>query len=803
MASSRLNSTQEQIPSSAGRSRRRSSALSCAECRRLKLKCSRDFPCSNCVKKGCGAICPDGSLTTGKGNRFVLANTEALHEKIELLSNRVRQLEDALAQVYSSQSRHQHPLLREDLLMIKQPLERESVDTNAPIHEADEEAIEVVDSLDSLAIARHGGATFFGHTANSWYFLQNEAGLGEEDSESPGLQLPTDIPWLSYTFPWGPSLSQSTEDVREVVYRLLPDPPRAQKLVDLYYRHAAWMYMPISEAEFYQPIFSRFYSNDISPDEGTIECHKLAVLYMVLALGSLLDLESTPHSFEAAQYYGLGRAALSIGSVFAEPSVTAIQALLLSCHFMFLSNIEGPRWASMGLVVKLAQSVGLHRDGGKWRLNPEETQQRRSLMWEIYTYDSWQSLTFGRPPSFALSHIDCQMAHDITKNDRGEIEMSFAAWKHRFSAECLSLVHDQVFCARAASYATLQKLHKVVSNFYVPPSLRVPGFGGTVESEPPSTQLTMQRYVGFAIKEITLFYMHRGFFARALEDNPEDPLSSKYGPSVLAAYNSARSFVGLIQSLYSQHPELTPRMWFLYSHVFSCAIVLGAIPTKCPGMAFTQSALSNLATACTLFEHLGQNPRAQQVLPILLKLKERALASVAEHQSNASPTTNRLSPGAVSVKDENDEWATLGGKSRLVSRKSTHAPISPSTDTLYDFHSRSPTSAGSPASTEPTPPPTFQQIPMPWQGYSTGEAEPYPSYTMPSAPWQDPAVGMLVPPNMAIDMPPPQSFPTYEPILFPKGAFVPQLISPVGAPLESGADVTESWRTFLAQFNHV
>ena len=31
-----------------------------------------------------------------------------------------------------------------------------------------------------------------------------------------------------------------------------------------------------------------------------------------------------------------------------------------------------------------------------------------------------------------------------------------------------------------------------------------------------------------------IFYMHRGFFARAIEDHPDDPLGSKYAASVLA-----------------------------------------------------------------------------------------------------------------------------------------------------------------------------------------------------------------------------------------------------------------------------
>jgi hypothetical protein len=69
-----------------------------------------------------------------------------------------------------------------------------------------------------------------------------------------------------------------------------------------------------------------------------------------------------------------------------------------------------------------------------------------------------------------------------------------------------------------------------------------------------------------------LFYMHRGYFAQALEDSPTDPMGSKFAPSVLGAYSSACSFVGLIESLFKQHPGLTERMWFLLTHVFSCAV---------------------------------------------------------------------------------------------------------------------------------------------------------------------------------------------------------------------------------------
>ena len=140
---------------------------------------------------------------------------------------------------------------------------------------------------------------------------------------------------------------------------------------------------------------------------------------------------------------------------------------------------------------------------------------------------SCQSLTFGRPSSFPLSSIDCEMAYDTSQNEVGELEMScksiptginfkystiseVSAWKHRFSSQCLSIVHEQAFGARTPNYKVIQELDKKVRGFYIPPSLQVPGFSGkpaTIspgETEVPSLQLTMQRYTTWAIKEISM-----------------------------------------------------------------------------------------------------------------------------------------------------------------------------------------------------------------------------------------------------------------------------------------------------------
>jgi hypothetical protein len=60
-----------------------------------------------------------GVLVSGKGTRFILANTEQLHTKIHDMSDRIRHLEEALESLQSQCSPEPHPLLRPEFLGIK------------------------------------------------------------------------------------------------------------------------------------------------------------------------------------------------------------------------------------------------------------------------------------------------------------------------------------------------------------------------------------------------------------------------------------------------------------------------------------------------------------------------------------------------------------------------------------------------------------------------------------------------------------------------------------------------------------
>jgi len=109
--------------------------------------------------------------------------------------------------------------------------------------------------------------------------------------------------------------------------------------------------------------------------------------------------------------------------------------------------------------------------------------------------------------------------------------------------------------------------------------------------------------------------------------------------------------------------------------MFSCAIVLGSIVTRCPSMSLAPSALVQLDSACELFSKAAPGFRAGKVLEIMLRLQAKAHMSLDDYRKGKGSTLGRhiTSEPATPVDDE-DELSTLGGKTRLVAKKEPQSP---------------------------------------------------------------------------------------------------------------------------------
>ncbi len=150
----------------------------------------------------------------------------------------------------------------------------------------------------------------------------------------------------------------------------LPPQTRAWGLCETYMEHLTWWSRPIKRDELIDdilvPIYNckkdptkRSYHRDATDDEDKCP-HSLAVLFFVFALGSLVDLTLPPCSAEAELYYRLGRAAISLRSVFDSAEIQTVQALTLMGQYHSLCTqrytLESA-WRIMSLASKLAQSV--------------------------------------------------------------------------------------------------------------------------------------------------------------------------------------------------------------------------------------------------------------------------------------------------------------------------------------------------------------------------------------------------------------------------------------------------------------
>ncbi|KAI1340630.1 c6 zinc finger domain-containing protein [Xylariaceae sp. FL0016] len=119
------------------------------------------------------------------------------------------------------------------------------------------------------------------------------------------------------------------------------------------------------------------------------------LLYTVLALGAWCLDEGIPDLDDELYHQ-----ALSLGedeSLFETANLTFVQALVL------LSNLsqkrDKPNTGSnfLGLAVRMALSLGLHRELPNWNISLFQREMRRRAWWGLYLFDSGAGTTFGRP----------------------------------------------------------------------------------------------------------------------------------------------------------------------------------------------------------------------------------------------------------------------------------------------------------------------------------------------------------------------------------------------------------------------
>lgn len=97
-------------------------------------------------------------------------------------------------------------------------------------------------------------------------------------------------------------------------------------------------YNPIPEESFDFEVFQQFYGPSVpSTAEDPLLSHRLSLMFLVLAIGTLMDTAIPAYDIEAEKYFQLSRAALFSESFVDSPTINAVQALV--SHLIKSSHI--------------------------------------------------------------------------------------------------------------------------------------------------------------------------------------------------------------------------------------------------------------------------------------------------------------------------------------------------------------------------------------------------------------------------------------------------------------------------------
>lgn len=128
------------------------------------------------------------------------------------------------------------------------------------------------------------------------------------------------------------------------------------------------------------------------------------LLNTILALGAWSIGDDT--SDLDISFYQEARKCLQQASVFETGNLTLVQALLLLSNYAQKRDKPNTGWNYLGLAVRMAMSLALHKEFPYWKISLFQREFRRRIWWGVFIFDSGAAKTFGRP---ILLPEDCIM----------------------------------------------------------------------------------------------------------------------------------------------------------------------------------------------------------------------------------------------------------------------------------------------------------------------------------------------------------------------------------------------------------
>lgn len=445
---------------------------SCAECHRRKHRCDRNIPCQPCLDRGLGDSCrpfQDGDEFGDQRDRLKrledlvegLARAHATLSEdfhafrqgksggagsLKLLGEAVASAsaagsglmtptgqrdEDAKSSGVSHASEHgvRRPGKRARMArMGSLDLEREELRTGSTINdEAGQSGLyggaagDVLPEGNSL----EGGLTREGDSFYGALALPSVSrGVIETQIHGERLELSSNVPLRSASAKVHRLIQEggAPPNVIDELMSCLPPRQESDAMLEWFFRDINDTRLPLHERTFrasYEEIMNWRWGNlrNEEGDDGARHVPYLSFLFVILAIAKRSEPEDRCASDEEARrgalfYLHCARRSMAIASAVRADHIDVLLAALYGARLLITLRQSAESWSLLGVAIRAAQAIGLHRDGTKLGLDAVTTERRRRLWAMIYYLDRTTSMLLGRPQA-----IDDKTADTLPPSD--------------------------------------------------------------------------------------------------------------------------------------------------------------------------------------------------------------------------------------------------------------------------------------------------------------------------------------------------------------------------------------------------
>ncbi|KAI0157645.1 N-terminal binuclear Zn cluster-containing protein [Xylariaceae sp. FL1272] len=467
----------------ANEAKRRRIARACDMCRKKKIKCDGKMPaCTHCInyKTECVFTQVEKKRSPPKGAKYIeglenrLGRMESLLRLSGLLGEEdeatdLATLEKRLAEKHqqtkhashvsqASQSNPTSPSLTtsgpdgrdstpQSALTSPEPTkEREFKRDYSPPEEGktEEEVAALSEMMCSLVTNQQGETRYIG--SSSGFSIFSPKGIqwvNERTGDTSFQRMISDVSLDDHKWnQWKPEIFSDL--FHRPVFRPLPPKAEALSLLKDYFENFNCI-LPLFHQPTFMHLVEKQYSSDPYDGSGwwaSLNC-VLAIAHRLRVMSNLVPAEED----EKAWAYIKNAMGVFTELIMRNTDLLSVQALLGMALFMQGTPNPQPSFLLVSAAIRLSHSIGLHKRGTGFNLNPVEIEQRKRVFWIAYMLDKDLCLRSGRPPAQDDDDMNVELPDADPADHIGNIPLANGKGKmNLFRVMCeLSVIESKIY----------------------------------------------------------------------------------------------------------------------------------------------------------------------------------------------------------------------------------------------------------------------------------------------------------------------------------------------------------------------